>query len=162
MTRAQSKHALLAGVQPSLPVASPSTTLPDRIERTLERIESGEQVRSAWLAEHIDRKRLYEWRDRSSDNAQHYAPAREMQVDAIAEDALRIADDASGDARYGPRGELAPDHEFQSRNRLRFDARRRYVAALAPRPYGTHASVDVSGSSQSMTILSGVPVPETS
>jgi hypothetical protein len=141
----QSDRARAAGVRPSVAAPTPADTTAEKVERVLARLESGELVTTACAAESLHMPRLYEWRDATPDNAKRYARAREAQADKIAQDALAIADDASGDTRYGPRDALIPDSEYTARSRLRFDARRWYVSKIAPRLYGDKLDVTTDG-----------------
>ncbi len=157
MTPARSTRAMVADLPISAPAKMLAKTTDARVKRVLERVALGELVRRACKAEAVNPRAVYEWRDQSPENAKRYARVREMQVDAIAEDALAIADDASGDRFTDAQGVERPNHEFAARSRLRFDARRWYVAALAPRKYGNHSSLDVTSAGQPITVVSGVP-----
>ena len=78
-----------------------------------------------WLADatHTD------FRDR-------YARAREMQADALFDEALAIADDGSGDWVTDKDGKKTLDHEHVQRSRLRVDTRKWAAGKLAPKKYG--------------------------
>lgn len=152
-----SARAGTAGLPVSTPPKVRATTTRARVLRVLERISNGELVRASCAAEEIDPKRLYEWRDTSDSNAQHYARVREMQIDAIAEETIGIADNSSADVQMDSNGQLRVNTEVVARARLRFDARRWYLAALAPRQFGRTSNVDVTSAGQSITVISGVP-----
>ena len=141
----QSSRAKAAGVKASKPPKVKADTTAEKIARVLVRIEDGELLTSACKAEKLQHAALYAWRDFSGENKTRYARARESQAHKIAEDALAIADDASGDTRYGPRDTLVPDTEYASRSRLRFDARRWFVAKVAPALYGDKLDVTSGG-----------------
>jgi hypothetical protein len=141
----QSPRAKAAGVKPSVAPVTPADDTAEKIARVLARIEDGELVTDACVAESMSKLTLYAWRDATDANKVRYARAREAQADKIAEDAMVIADDASGDTRYGPRDALIPDSEYQSRSRLRFDARRWYLSKIAPRTYGDKLDVTSGG-----------------
>ncbi len=78
-----------------------------------------------WLAD----KKKADFRDQ-------YAHAREMQADALFDEALEIADDASGDWATDKDGKKVLDHEHVQRSRLRVDTRKWAAAKLAPKRYG--------------------------
>ena len=59
-----------------------------------------------------------------------------MQADALFDEALEIADEASGDWTTDKNGKLALDHEHVQRSRLRVDTRKWTAAKLAPKRYG--------------------------
>jgi hypothetical protein len=78
-----------------------------------------------WLAD----KKKAEFRDQ-------YAHARDMQADALFDEALEIADDASGDWMEDKDGKKILDHEHVQRSRLRVDTRKWAAGKLAPKRYG--------------------------
>ena len=67
---------------------------------------------------------------------EQYARAREMQADALFDEALEIADDASGDWTVDKDGKKTLDHEHVQRSRLRVDTRKWAAGKLAPKRYG--------------------------
>ncbi len=73
-----------------------------------------------WLAD----KAKIDFRDQ-------YAHARERQADALFDEALEIADDASGDWAVDKDGKKALDHENVQRSRLRVDTRSASYSAAA-------------------------------
>ncbi len=74
-------------------------------------------------------------RDEVGTHAQ-YARAREMQADALFDEALAIADDGSGDWAVDKDGKKTLDHEHVQRSRLRVDTRKWAAGKLAPKRYG--------------------------
>ena len=73
-----------------------------------------------------------------------YTYAREMQADALFDEALEIADDASGDWFTDKDGKKALDHENIQRSRLRVDTRKWAAGKMAPKKYGD--KLDLGGS----------------
>ncbi len=73
-----------------------------------------------------------------------YTYAREMQADALFDEALVIADDASGDWITGTDGKKVLDHENIQRSRLRVHTRKWAAGKLAPKKYGD--KLDLGGS----------------
>jgi hypothetical protein len=65
-----------------------------------------------------------------------YAHAREMQADALFDEALEIADEASEDWTTAKDGTRVLDHEHVQRSRLRVDTRKWAAGKLAPKRYG--------------------------
>ncbi len=59
-----------------------------------------------------------------------------MQADALFDEALEIADDASGDWAVDKDGKKTLDHENIQRSRLRVDTRKWAAGKLAPKRYG--------------------------
>lgn len=73
------------------------------------------------------------WRD--AEFARHYARAKEAGVEAVIDEALAIADDAS--AEIGCEGEGArPNPGAVQLARLRVETRKWYAAKIAPKKYG--------------------------
>ncbi len=70
------------------------------------------------------------------DFSEQYARAREMQADALFDEALEIADAASGDWAVDKDGKKTLDHEHVQRSRLRVDTRKWAAGKLAPKRYG--------------------------
>ncbi len=78
-----------------------------------------------WLAD----KKKADFRDQ-------YTHAREMQADALFDEALEIADYASDDWAVDKDGKKTLDHEHVQRSRLRVDTRKWLMARMAPKKYG--------------------------
>ncbi len=74
--------------------------------------------------------------DKRANFRDQYVRAREMQADALFDEALAIADDGSGDWTVDKDGKKALDHEHVQRSRLRVDTRKWAAGKLAPKRYG--------------------------
>lgn len=134
---AHSERAQLAGVPVSEDPEFRAPTPAERVEFVLARVARGELVGRACRAEGIDRETLYRWRDASEENATRYTRVRIAQADSLAEEALEIADDSSGDEIIDMEtGKVRLNTEFVARSKLRHEARRWYVAKVAPKLYG--------------------------
>lgn len=69
----------------------------------------------------------------------HYARARDMGLDAMADELLDIADEGTNDwmSRNDPDNPgYSLNGEHSSRSRLRVDTRKWYLSKLAPKRYG--------------------------
>jgi hypothetical protein len=90
--------------------------------------------------------------DRSGFAAQ-YARARELQVHALAEEILTIADDVSRDQvkSVNEDGSVseATNHEHINRSRLRVDARKWYASKIMPKVYGERITQEHTGANGS-------------
>jgi hypothetical protein len=79
----------------------------------------------------------------------HYARARDLGADAIADEILEISDDRSNDwmDRSLPDGSVKrePDHEHINRSRLRVDTRKWLLAKMAPKRYGDRTVTTLVG-----------------
>jgi hypothetical protein len=74
--------------------------------------------------------------------ATQYARAKEMQMEAMAEEILALADDKSGDVT----GELEmPNGVAVQRSRVQIDTRKWLMSKLAPKKYGDKISQEVTG-----------------
>lgn len=74
-----------------------------------------------------------------------YAIARDMGLDAMAEETLEIADDGSNDTYTDDEGNEAVNHDVIQRSRLRVDTRKWFLSKLAPKRYGDKQQHEVSG-----------------
>ena len=104
-----------------------------------ERLAEGETLRSVCRDPAMpDKATVLRW---LADEAKtgfrdQYAHARDMQADALFDEALEIADDASGDWSTDKDGKKVLDHENIQRSRLRVDTRKWAAGKLAPKVYG--------------------------
>ncbi len=111
------------------------------------RLAEGETLRSVCRDEAMpDKATVLRWlADKAkADFRAQYTYAREMQADALFDEALVIADDASGDWVVGQDGKKTLDHENIQRSRLRVDTRKWAAGKLAPKKYGD--KLDLGGS----------------
>ena len=104
-----------------------------------ERLAEGETLRSICRDEKMPGKTtVLRWLgdEKNADFRTQYAHAREMQADALFDEALEIADDASGDWSTDKDGKKTLDHEHVQRSRLRVDTRKWAAGKMAPKRYG--------------------------
>jgi hypothetical protein len=96
-----------------------------------------------------------------------YARARDIGLDAMADELLDIADDGTNDwterldSEGKKTGQTVPDHEHIARSRLRVDTRKWYLSKLAPKKYGEailqkHAGADGETMSPLTVILENI------
>lgn len=81
------------------------------------------------------------WADEDGEIARDIARAREAGFDAIALEALAIADATESDTKTGRDGNLTPDSEWISRSRLRVETRLKLLAKWDPKRYGDRTLV---------------------
>jgi len=117
--------------------------------RICARIAAGESVRTICRDEDMPgASTVFLWLSKHEGFVEQYARAREAQADAIMEDILDIADDATNDWMER-RGEedagWALNGEHIQRSKLRVDARKWMAGKLAPKKYGDRASVELTG-----------------
>lgn len=102
---------------------------------------------------------VHQWIAKSPDTVARIARARSEGADAIAEEALAIADDSSGDVATTADGREVCNGEFVQRSKLRFEARMRLLAKWNSGRYGDRQQVEHSGG-VSLNVVTGVPEPE--
>lgn len=120
----------------------PSKFTPELAADICARLAKGESLRSICRDEGMPSDvavRQWALNDINGFYAQ-YAQARDLGLDAMAEEVCEIADDGSNDyvERVNKNGETETvfNTEHVQRSRLRFDARRWYLSKLAPKKYG--------------------------
>jgi len=90
--------------------------------------------------------RLWVLDDAGPGYAAHYARARAVAMDVMADEIIEISDDGSGDRREIVKadGEVIEiqDAEFAARSKLRVDTRKWYLSKLAPKRYGDRVAVE--------------------
>lgn len=65
-----------------------------------------------------------------------YARSKQAQVEALVDEILDIADDATNDYSVNDKGEEVLDREHIQRSRVRIDSRKWIASKLAPKLYG--------------------------
>lgn len=97
------------------------------------------------------RSTVHEWVTANREGfADHYARARDVGLDTMADEIFDIVDDNRNDwveresTRTG-QTYIALNDEAIGRARLRFDARRWYLSKLAPKKYGERQAIEHSG-----------------
>ncbi len=111
------------------------------------RLAEGETLRSVCRDKAMpDKATILRWLadKKKADFREQYVYAREMQADALFDEALEIADDASGDWAEDKDGKKVVDHENIQRSRLRVDTRKWAAGKMAPKKYGD--KLDLGGS----------------
>lgn len=67
-----------------------------------------------------------------------YARAKSLQIEALVDEIIEIADDATHDVIINDKGNQVCNAEFIARSRLRIDTRKWLASKLAPKVYGLH------------------------
>jgi hypothetical protein len=114
------------------------------------RIAHGESVRTIAQDEAMPASStIYEHLIESKEFAEHYARAREAQMEAMADEILAIADDSSQDTEEVEIAEgvtvKRQNTEWMNRSRLRVDTRKWLMGKLAPKKYGDKIQAELSG-----------------
>ena len=131
------------------------------IAEICERLAEGEPLRVICRDPHMPAWRtVYLWASDDQAVAARIAQARATGFDAIAEECLEIADDASGDMKpvglLGDMGEGTPkafDAEHVQRSKLRIETRLKLLAKWDPKRYGDKQAIEHSVSEDTAAIL---------
>lgn len=119
----------------------PSTYDPDIAADICAHLSEGIPLREICSAAGYPQWRtVYAWMERDPDLCAAIARARELGYDAIAEECLEIADDASDDyteTEHGPR--LNAEHV--QRSKLRIETRLKLLAKWNPKKYGERVAL---------------------
>jgi len=106
----------------------------------------GKSLRTICKSESMpSQNRVYQWLSENEEFRKQYAHARELQADAIFDECLDIADDASNDFKVNGEGEVAIDHDAVNRARLKIDTRKWMAGKLRPKKYGDKLVAEHSG-----------------
>jgi hypothetical protein len=76
------------------------------------------------------------WLTKHKAFSEHYAQAKEIQIEKFIEQIIEISDDSSGDETFNSQGERIENREFVNRSRLRVDSRKWIASKLIPKKYG--------------------------
>lgn len=114
-----------------------------------DRLCAGESLRTICRDDHMPAcSTVFVWLAKRPAFAEQYAHARDVQADAIFEEILDIADNATNDwmVRHGDddAGWQANGEHIQ-RSKLRVDARKWMAGKLAPKKYGDKTALELSG-----------------
>ena len=120
-------------------------------------IEEGDSLRATLKREGMPTSTtFYDWIDNDKEKALQYARACEKRADAIFEDILEIADDASNDFTLADIGDGMQIEKFNSehvqRSRLRVDARKWMASKMNPKKYGDKIHQEHSGEIKSFDL----------
>lgn len=126
-----------------------STYTPEIADEICERLAEGEPLRQICRDLHMPAWRtVYDWIRQNEEFSARIAHARELGFDAIAEEALDIADDARNDWMER-RGENAEGYELNGehvqRSKLRIETRLKLLAKWSPKKYGDKQQIEHSG-----------------
>jgi hypothetical protein len=109
------------------------------------RISLGEPLAQICRDAHMpERTVVYDWMKEDKDLAQRFARAREHGHDAIADECMQIADEATQDYKSSEKG-MAFDAEHVQRSKLRIETRLKLLAKWDPKRYGEKQQVELSG-----------------
>lgn len=125
----------------------PSTFAQEVADAICARLAEGESLRAICRdADMPEMRTVMRWLDAADADGfrQQYARAREVGMDAMAEELLDIADEAEVVQKVGRDGETMEvtfDSTAVARNRLRVDTRKWLLSKMAPKKYGDKLAV---------------------
>lgn len=115
------------------------------------RIAEGESLRMVCRDELMpDKSTVLRWLGRHEEFRAQYAQAKELGIEAIAEELFEIADDGTNDwmeltdSEGNAYGYKANGEHIQ-RSKLRIDTRKWYLSKIVPKKYGDKQQVEHSG-----------------
>ena len=106
----------------------------------------------------ISQRVLWDWLASDAELMTQYLRAKEICIDAYAEEIIEISDDGSRDTYTDEKGKEVMDREVIARSQLRIDARKWYASRLAPKKYGDKLSAAQDGSDTGKPIVHRVEV----
>lgn len=123
---------------------APSKKTPEICEAICDGIAQGKSARTMCVEIGIAQPTLWKWLNDDEQFAKHYARAKELGHDLLAEEILQIADETQNDWLEREDGTRYIDNEAVQRSRLRVDARKWYLSKLSPKKYGDklHATLE--------------------
>lgn len=120
----------------------PSTYNEEIADQICSELAMGKSLRTICSAPNMPgRETVFRWLRQKDIFRDQYARAKAEAADALFEDILDIADDASGD--YDEEGRFRPENV--QRARLRIDARKWMMARMKPKRYGDQVDLNVGG-----------------
>jgi hypothetical protein len=126
---------------------APTIKTPEILEAILAGISIGKSARTMCVEVGISQRVLWNWLANDQELMRNYLRAKELCVDAYAEEIIEISDDGSRDIQIDEKGREIINRDVIARAQLRIDARKWYAARLAPKKYGdklpvTHEAAD--------------------
>ena len=112
----------------------------------LDKLSAGLSLRSICEDENMPSESLVrKWAIEETEFGARYIRARELGMDAMADELLAIADDRSKDTKILEDGREVVDQEAINRSRLRVDARKWIMSKIAHKKYGDKITTENTG-----------------
>ena len=132
-------------------MARPSTFSQETADAICDRLAVGQSLREICRDEAMPgASTVFQWLAKHEKFAEQYARAKSAGIEALAEDILEIADDATNDwmERNGEKGESIGwqlNGEAVRRSQIRIDARKWLLSKLAAKKYGDRVEQSIQG-----------------
>lgn len=137
-------------------IGRPSRYTQEIADEICERLARGESLNSICKSEHMPAESTVRWwviEDRNGLSAR-YTQARDLGLDAMADECLQIADDGENDTYVTADGQPRTDFDVIQRSKLRVDTRRWYLSKLAPKRYGDRIAQEITNPDGSLRPMS--------
>ncbi|SFU74978.1 hypothetical protein [Nitrosospira multiformis] len=121
-------------------------------------ISLGKSARAMCVEVGISQRVLWKWLASDEELMRQYQRAKELCVDAYAEEIIEISDEGSRDTYVDEKGREVINREVIARAQLRIDARKWYAARLAPRKYGDKLPVTHEGSDARKSVVHNIAI----
>ena len=133
---------------------------PEIAAEICERLANGESLRSVCRSDHMPTEAaVRQWAmDDYNGFASHYARAREIGYERMAEEILSISDEGINDTYLDDDGVERTNHDVIARSKLRVDSRKWLLSKMLPKKYGDKLQTEVSGG-LALQVVSGVTEP---
>lgn len=115
---------------------APTIKTPELLEGICAGISLGKSARAMCVEAGISQRVLWNWLASDAELMQQYLRAKELCIDAYAEEIIEISDDRTRDTYTDEKGREVIDRKVIARSQLRIDARKWYASRLAPKKYG--------------------------
>lgn len=118
-------------------IGRPSKYSDDIVQQICDRLSEGEPLAAICRDPEMPAvSTIWQWEKDRPDVSEAIARARLVGFDAIALEALAIADATGNDTTVNERGNETPNSEWISRSRLRVETRLKLLAKWDPKRYG--------------------------
>lgn len=107
-------------------------------------VAAGEAVRRTVAQHGVNPREFYAALDADETLAKRYARAKDVAVEAMADEIVSIADDGSNDSYLDEDGNRQNLPDVVQRSRLRVDTRKWLLSKLAPKRYGERLDVNAN------------------
>lgn len=135
-----------AAESPPAKTGRPSIHTPELVDEIIDRLSKGEPLAQICRDEHMpSRGSFYAWGKEDAALSERFARAREEGFDAIALQALEIADDGQRDYAETEDGREIVNHDHIQRAKLRVETRLKLLAKWDPKRYGDRQQIEHSG-----------------
>jgi hypothetical protein len=137
---------------------APTIKTPEILEAILAGISIGKSARTMCVEVGISQRVLWNWLANDLELMRNYLRAKELCVDAYAEEIIEISDDGSRDVQIDEKGREVINRDVIARAQLRIDARKWYAARLAPKKYGDKLPVTQEAADTKKAVVYSVEV----